>query len=127
MVDAPGKATVDTEAVALATEQAAGLRALADLITRNPEFAPALKFSLGWIYVPLISGDARATLTVFHRAAAASEATVTVTNGRDQCSVIARFGPVAVKMAADAAQMGGQQPAPAPQYAPLNVGVAGRA
>lgn len=113
--------TNDTEET-LAQQQAAGLRALADLITRHPALAPHLEYVLRGMHEPLTSrdGDVRAVLEAFHAAAMASGATVTVDNREDQCRVRARFGPVAVLMTAEAALMAGQQPS-APKYAPLAV------
>jgi hypothetical protein len=115
--------TVDDKMVTLAREQAAGLRALADLITANPALAERLKFALCHMYAPLGAhvGDVRAVLEMFYRAADTGGAAVTVDNDTQRCEVIARFGPVVtVSMGATAEQMAGEQPR-TPTYMPLAV------
>jgi hypothetical protein len=115
--------TVDDK-TALAREQAAGLRALADMITANPALAERLGFALGGMYAPLGShvGDVRAVLETFYRAASEGGAAVTVDNGPQRCEVAAAFGPVTVSMGAKAEQMAGEQPR-TPKYTPLAVGM----
>lgn len=118
------KSTVDSKSVALARKQAAGLRALADLIARHPALAEACRLSLAHLYVPLVSGDVRALLEEFHRAATAAKVRVTVYNWPDECRVTAQFtDAVGIEMGANAERMaaGASRP-PAPKYAPLNVG-----
>lgn len=116
--------TVDSETVVLARKQAAGLRALADMITANPALAKRLGYALRNMHQPLVSddGDPRGALAAFHAAATASGAVVEVENRADRCRVWARFGPVAVLMTATADLMAGE-PSRAPKYAPLAVGV----
>jgi hypothetical protein len=114
--------TVDDKMVTLAREQAAGLRALADLITANPALAEYLRFALRGMYAPLGShdGDVRAVLETFYRAAGEGGAAVTVDNGPQRCEVAAAFGPVTVSMGAKAELMAGEQPR-TPTYMPLAV------
>jgi hypothetical protein len=109
--------------VALAQQQAAGLRALATLIEQNPTVAWCSRYSLSDILVPLIEadGDPRAQLVAFHAAAHAHGATVTVTNADNGCHVAAEFGPVAVRMVATAAALAGNRP-PYPHYEPVAFG-----
>jgi hypothetical protein len=118
------RSTVDEKSVVLAREQATGLRALADLITRHPDLAVVFRLQLSSIYVPLVSGDVRAQLEEFHRGATAAKVRVTVDNLPDECRVTAQFtDAVVIEMAAKAERMAGESPRPpAPKYAPLSVG-----
>lgn len=107
--------------VAMAAEQAAGLRALAELITRNPALAD-FTFPLSHLDAVLTeyATDARAALETFYRAAAASGASVAIDNLPHQCEVSAHFGPVVVTMCAKADLMAGEQ-ARVCKYEPLTV------
>ncbi len=112
-----------TEVASLARQQAAGLRALADLLEWHPELAERLSFALCHMGQPLVErdGDVRGVLEEFRAAAEDSPAMVTVVNDPDRCRVVADFGGgVRVTMSADADLMAGT-PQPA-TYLPLGGG-----
>ncbi|MFF0145987.1 hypothetical protein ATK36_0474 [Amycolatopsis sulphurea] len=107
--------------LALAREQAEGLRSVARMIEHDPDQAVVLNLPLRAMcaYVVSANADARAILTSFRRAATAAGAEVRVENEPDFCRVVARFGPVEVSVQADAALMA-DLPAPPVVYIPLD-------
>lgn len=82
----------------LAGEQAAGLRALADMIEANPDVAHLLLLAVDSMSAYVTTAE---DMAAFTRAAAAAKATVTKDYPKDadrHMSVTAGFGPVAVRL-----------------------------
>lgn len=106
----------------LAQQQAAGLRALADMIEQNPELAEELSFALQRLHAPLIdtTKHPRVMLAAFRDAATTAGAKVVVRNNITECRVEFTFsGEVGVLVNATAGVLAGVAEKPA--YEPLGV------
>ncbi|GGM64317.1 hypothetical protein GCM10012275_38600 [Longimycelium tulufanense] len=86
-----------------AQQQAAGLRALADLIEDNPALAERLRYSLERIISPLFSGenDHKALLAAFARAGKRHGAQITKDSDGKYFGVNLTWGPVTLYVYAE--------------------------
>lgn len=91
-------AVADAAAAELAHQQAAGLRALADMIELHPQLAEALRYTIDKVNVPIghVVGDVRAAMADFVRAGARSGATVTKEQDDTWSGVTLLWGPVGI-------------------------------
>lgn len=88
-----------TDNTALAAEQAAGLRKLADAVEANPDLAPHLRYALS--FSTHIFNDVPATFAAFARAAKAAGAKVTKDYHGKFAHVLADWGGVSVDLQTD--------------------------
>lgn len=96
----------DAAEVELAREQAAGLRALADMIEQNPHLAEQVRYSFTAVNVPIgRSGDVRATMTDFVRRGVRAGAVVTKEQDDSWAGATLAWGPVGIHVYAARAEV----------------------